>query len=241
MGGLLVVLPVSGFLPVPLPMMIPFMGAQSLVIGKMFGEGFQYGKRKISAMSNDEFNKLTFEDMMSNARTELKASIPTINASLQDMDEMVEVVVNEFLKYIGLVTKTVIETTGEKAFQIADTAAHAAGTHLPFGHEVAEAPPPVDSEPITPGGVLRSPPVEFPKSKIILKQPVIPNVKFKRKAGQTQILERKKLIKQIAVAGQLLKAGLSSPYITKNSLRLRKQSLLRFQQQLVELLARFSF
>ncbi len=60
------VLPVSGFLPVPLPMMIPFMGAQSLVIGKMFGVGFQYGKRKISAMSNEEFNKLTFQDTSCN-------------------------------------------------------------------------------------------------------------------------------------------------------------------------------
>ncbi len=128
------VLPVSGFLPVPLPMMIPFMGAQSLVIGKMFGEGFQYGKRKISAMSNEEFNKLTFEDMMSNARTELKASIPTINASLQDMDEMVVVVVNEFLKYIGLVTKTVIETTASKTADITDAAAHLVGGHL--GHEI---------------------------------------------------------------------------------------------------------
>ncbi len=111
------VLPISGFLPVPLPMMIPFMGAQSLVIGKMFGEGFQYGKRKISAMSNEEFNKLTFEDMMSNARTELKASIPTINASLQDMQPMVEVVVREFFNYLSLVTKTITGTgTGPNIF-----------------------------------------------------------------------------------------------------------------------------
>ncbi len=114
-------------------MMIPFMGAQSLVIGKMFGEGFQYGKRKISAMSNEEFNKLTFEDMMSNARVELKASIPTINASLQDMDEMVVVVVNEFLKYLGLVTKTVLETTVSKSGDILDAGAHLIGTHI--GHE----------------------------------------------------------------------------------------------------------
>jgi len=113
-----VVLPVSGFLPVPLPMMIPFMGAQSLVIGKMFGEGFQYGKRKISAMPNEEFNKLTFEDMMSNARAELKASLPTINASLQDMQPMVEVVVREFFQYISIVTKAVTGTgEGPNIFQ----------------------------------------------------------------------------------------------------------------------------
>ncbi len=97
------VLPISGFLPVPLPMMIPFMGAQSLVIGKMFGEGFQYGKRKISAMPNEEFNKLTFEAMMSNARDEMQASIPTMQKALQDMKPMVETVVHEFTNYLSLV------------------------------------------------------------------------------------------------------------------------------------------
>ncbi len=56
----------SGFLPIPLAMMIPFMGAQSLVLGKAFGEGFQYGKRKISAMTNEEFNKLTPSDIAAN-------------------------------------------------------------------------------------------------------------------------------------------------------------------------------
>ncbi len=112
------VLPVSGFLPVPLPMMIPFMGAQSLVIGKMFGEGFQYGKRKISAMPNEEFNKLTFEQMMSNAREEIKASIPTMNAAMQDMQPMVEVVVREFFNYVSLVTKIVSgRGEGENIFQ----------------------------------------------------------------------------------------------------------------------------
>jgi len=91
---------VSGFLPVPLPMMIPFMGAQSLVIGKMFGEGFQYGKRKISAMPNEEFNALTFQNMMSNARDEMQASIPTMQAALHDMQPLVETVVKEFFDYI---------------------------------------------------------------------------------------------------------------------------------------------
>ncbi len=81
------------------------MGAQSLVIGKMFGEGFQYGKRKISAMPNEEFNALTFKDMMSNARDEMKASIPTMQAALQDMQPMVETVVREFTNYLSLVIK----------------------------------------------------------------------------------------------------------------------------------------
>jgi len=110
------VLPVSGFLPVPLPMMIPFMGAQSLVIGKMFGEGFQYGKRKISAMPNEEFNKLSFEDLMSNARNEIKASIPTMQQAMNDMQPMVATVVHEFIDYLKLVleaAKQELPSTGQ--------------------------------------------------------------------------------------------------------------------------------
>ncbi len=102
---------VSGFLPVPLPMMIPFMGAQSLVIGKMFGEGFQYGKRKISAMPNEEFNKLTFESMMSNARDEMKASIPTMQKALGDMQPLVQTVIHEFFDYIKIISAMLPEQT----------------------------------------------------------------------------------------------------------------------------------
>ncbi len=134
------VLPISGFLPVPLPMMIPFMGAQSLVIGKMFGEGFQYGKRKISAMPNEEFNKLTFESLMSNAREEIKASVPTMQAALGDMAPLVDTVVREFFNYISQVTQIVTGTgEGPRIFQeegeaIGEAIAHGLGTHLPAAH-----------------------------------------------------------------------------------------------------------
>jgi len=89
------------------------MGAQSLVIGKMFGEGFQYGKRKISAMPNEEFNRLSFEDMMSNARTEMQASIPTMQKALQDMQPMVETVVHEFTNYLSLVLERAPKELGQ--------------------------------------------------------------------------------------------------------------------------------
>ncbi len=114
------VLPISGFLPVPLPMMIPFMGAQSLVIGKMFGEGFQYGKRKISAMPNEEFNKLTFESLMSNARDEMQASIPTMQQAMQDMKPMVETVVHEFTNYLSLVIEKAPQQLGQIKTSIED-------------------------------------------------------------------------------------------------------------------------
>ncbi len=180
------VIPISGFLPVPLPMMIPFMGAQSLVIGKMFGEGFQYGKRKISAMTNEEFNKLTFEDMMSNARIELRNSIPTMNGALQDMKPMVDVVVREFLQYINEVSKTLqaVTVTG------LEQGAHALGTHVPGAHpEVSTTQ--ITPSPIIEQGALSPPPLTFPKAKV---------------SKQTLQKERNLIIQQIVIAGNRVKA-----------------------------------
>ncbi len=87
----------SGFLPIPLAMMIPFMGMQSLVIGKQFGEGFQFGKRKISAMTNDEFNKLTPAMIAQRSADELKAMIPSMQQSLQDMRVFQTFIVQELI------------------------------------------------------------------------------------------------------------------------------------------------
>ncbi len=87
----------SGFLPIPLAMMIPFMGAQSLVLGKAFGEGFQYGKRKISAMTNEEFNKLTPSDIAANSRKELQDMIPSMKASITDMRDFQSFIVHELI------------------------------------------------------------------------------------------------------------------------------------------------
>ncbi len=90
----------SGFLPIPLAMMIPFMGAQSLVLGKAFGEGFQYGKRKISAMTNEEFNRLTPSDIANNSRKELQEMIPSLKASITDMREFQTFIVHELIETV---------------------------------------------------------------------------------------------------------------------------------------------
>ncbi len=74
------VLPVGGFFPIPLAMMIPFMATQSLVMGEAFGKAFQFGKRKISAMSNEEFNKLDIETVAS----QMFASYKNIEGNLKE-------------------------------------------------------------------------------------------------------------------------------------------------------------
>ncbi len=75
----------STFMPLPLAIMIPFMGIQSGVMAQQFGMNFQYGKRKISAMSNEEFNKLTPEQMQADFSNQITGMIPTFEKSLQEM------------------------------------------------------------------------------------------------------------------------------------------------------------
>ena len=94
------VLPIGFFMPLPLAMMIPFMGIQSAVMAKQFGENFQYGKRRISAMSNEEFNKLTPKMIQDNANDELKAMIPSMEASIGDMREFQKFVIEKFVQMI---------------------------------------------------------------------------------------------------------------------------------------------
>ncbi len=75
----------STFMPLPLAIMIPFMGIQSGVMAQQFGMNFQYGKRKISAMSNEEFNKLTPAQMQADFANQITGLIPTFEKSLQEM------------------------------------------------------------------------------------------------------------------------------------------------------------
>ncbi len=277
------VLPISGFLPVPLPMMIPFMGAQSLVIGKMFGEGFQYGKRKISAMPNEEFNKLTFEAMMSNARSEMQASIPTMIQAMQDMKPMVTAVVHEFTNYLSLVIgeapKQVEQVVGSiEAMLLAligqtkgaadpseltdlleqirlafPNLPTAAGSDLQVGSQVG-----IDlTKQSTISGLTVGQAQDQARQKQLLVEqqqrdfdrlkasqvgtaPIRPQVpkgfKFKKAAGQSQKMERLRLIKLIAQLGK------DAKFLDAEPARKHAFNRMLFEQQmLVNLLARYTF
>ncbi len=60
------------------------MAGQSLAMGEAFGKGFQYGKRKISSMSNEEFNKLNFQLLSESIHTDYKVMIPSLTQSIRD-------------------------------------------------------------------------------------------------------------------------------------------------------------
>ncbi len=64
------------------------MAGQSLAMGEAFGKGFQYGKRKISSMSNEEFNALNFQQLSESIATDYKTMIPSLKKSIEASDEL---------------------------------------------------------------------------------------------------------------------------------------------------------
>ncbi len=169
------VLPIGFFMPLPLAMMIPFMGIQSAVMAKQFGENFQYGKRRISAMSNDEFNKLTPQKINERAAEELKSMIPSMKQSIIDMQDFQTFLIKEFIKMIGDILTSglgkVLGITGGEVDQVLQDIEHFIHGHpdLHKGSTPKPTPTPTtQTEVITDKGELAPPPTEFPKTGKIL-------------------------------------------------------------------------
>ncbi len=101
--------PLSAFTAVPNPQMLAFMGAQSFVMMYQAGEGWQYGKRRISAMSNEEFNKLTPELVMEKQAVVLRDSLATIEKSMNDMTPMIGTIVKQYGDFIREIIKAIPE------------------------------------------------------------------------------------------------------------------------------------
>ncbi len=97
--------PLSAFTAVPNPIMLSFMGAQSFIMMYMAGEAWQYGKRKISAMTNAEFNELTPLELLKQQQSTLKEAIPSMQASMKDMQPLVKTIAAEMLKAIPEIIK----------------------------------------------------------------------------------------------------------------------------------------
>ncbi len=97
--------PLSGFTAVPNPQMLAFMGAQSFIMMFQAGEGWQYGKRRISAMSNEDFNKLTPERLLQNQAATLRSSLGTIEKSMNDMTPMIATIIHQYGEFLKVVIR----------------------------------------------------------------------------------------------------------------------------------------
>ncbi len=83
------------------------MGAQAFVMMYQAGEGWQYGKRKQSAMSNEDFNKQTLLSIMQNQSAILRTALPTIEKSMNDMTPMIATIVEQYGDFIREIIKAI--------------------------------------------------------------------------------------------------------------------------------------
>ncbi len=255
--------PISGFTAIPNPQMLAFMPIQSYLMMYFAGSGWQYGKRKISAMSNEQFNKLTPEELLQQHSLELKNMLPTLEKSLNDVTPLVRVLIEQYGDFI----KAAIAATPQAIANIfPDTGALSnvpttSGSGLPpaqmasFLHYFKSLADQTQGKPATKQSVFKAPvKLTFqqehkqhghPTGHIVPKfdsgqlKPQVSRSFEIRKAGQSAKMERIKLIKQISQLNQTRKNFLG----TRNTrmIRIYTTKIKKVQQLLINIEARFTF
>ncbi len=93
-------LPISGFTAVPNPMMLSFLATQGFAIMYYGGAGWQFGKRKVSGMSNEQVNKMSPNDFLMQLHNETRTMVPTMAQGMKDMTPLVKTTLVLFGAYI---------------------------------------------------------------------------------------------------------------------------------------------
>ncbi len=88
------------FAPLPLALMLPFMAGQSMIMGEAFGKSYQYGKRKISSMSNEEFNKLSPKDLANEIMSDYNNIVPALSNSVKASSEFQSTIIKELVDVV---------------------------------------------------------------------------------------------------------------------------------------------
>ncbi len=244
------------------------MPIQSYLMMYFAGSGWQYGKRKISAMSNEQFNKLTPEELLKQHSIELKNMLPTLEKSLNDVTPLVRILIEQYGDFIrealqaigpaienlfkqtsveqsqfgitqvrGVVPDRTYGTTGQKELdrqiqELVKSFGYTPGSQTQLG--------PGYKSPVKQQSISNLPISDFERAKLFGQQPKAqlsiaeqqPTF-TKRKAGQSQILERKSLLAQVTKWYLLVKQyPKSRTYLAKFK---------EVQQLMVNLLARYQF
>ncbi len=91
-------------MPIPLAVMPPFMAYQSILIGDAFGRGYQFGKRKVSELSNEQIKKMSIDDVFRDASVDYLRMIPTVKESMAQSLDLQVFIVKELIKIIPAMT-----------------------------------------------------------------------------------------------------------------------------------------
>ncbi len=100
------------FAPLPLAMMLPFMAGQSMIMGDAFGKAYQYGKRKISSMSNEDFNKMDANTLGRELQEDYSAIIPHLKVAVHESRDFQSLVIQELAEIIKSLPKEILSALG---------------------------------------------------------------------------------------------------------------------------------
>ncbi len=101
---------------------------QSAAMALAFGSNFQYGKRKISSMSNEDFNAMSALDMNIDLANTVNSMIPSVEQSFKQMEQMNITILESLSRYLGqaisfgldvLTGKRAVTGTGGEHFEAA--------------------------------------------------------------------------------------------------------------------------
>lgn len=259
-------LPISGFTAVPNPMMLSFLASQGFAIMYFGGAGWQFGKRKVSGMSNDEVNAMTPEQFLDKLNGELKGMVPSMQQGMKDMTPLINTTITQFGSYIREAIKAFPEAIGNILRDPTATAGgigsdifgvrYDPGAARPGGNyqttrEYWEAvaanalkqagsfyKPSTQVSSVTTRPITRQQQIKEFGSTVIKPQLSLTEQRrlTKRRAGQSQYQERNRLIQQIALNARNMRSS------STNSSKEKYRAAMGFQQQrLVNLLARYRF
>ncbi len=293
--------PNSGFTAVPNPMMLSFLATQGFAIMYYGGAGWQFGKRKVSGMSNEEINKMSPNEFLMKLHSETKTMVPTMSQGMKDMTPLIRTTMIEFGAYVreaiqavGPMVANIFRDPQQTSFSPLTQVAGSTVTPVRFGSsdrldvDQAELEKQFNQwlkdQGYTPGGQTQLGPgyvdpqikkkladakrkqeklerdARNQRAKDILalkKKPILPQLSIqgqarfaknlKRKAGQSQKMERLKLIREIRDLGTKIKNWRLGTQGTKGygaQLRLRRPFVNRLRAKtlaLTNLLARYRF
>ncbi len=102
-------------MPLPLPIMIPFMMWQSAAIAAGFGTYFQFAKRRVSAMSNEDFNKADPHELVNSMYEDIVKQIPSSFAKVDSLTpvmlQSMNVMLDQAVKWLqGAITGNIFGT-----------------------------------------------------------------------------------------------------------------------------------
>ncbi len=105
--------PISGFTAIPNPQMLAFMPIQSYLMMYFAGAGWQIGKRKVSAIPNDEFNKMSAKQLLEGFTADLRSTIPTLERSLNDITPLIRTLIEQYGDFIKIALDVIPQVAGD--------------------------------------------------------------------------------------------------------------------------------